>query len=305
MLEHVTHEVTISALPTAIPESIPADVSGMVIGDTLQLERPDRARGRRVRPRRGPERRRDHDRHPVAAAGRGGARARARGGGRARRRGRRADRAAEGEDAEGEAAEGGDAGDSGDSGEGVALSPVRRRGERTASPSAAPAIGSSSSGFGNPGSRYAATRHNVGFEVAAELARSWELPKPKQKYRGADHRGTGPPRRTARRGAAAADLHERVRRLRRAGARGAQGAARAASIVVHDEIDLPFGEIQAKLGGGVAGHNGLKSLADGFGEHRLLARAGRRRPPRLDRPGDRLRLRARALQRAGESRSAR
>jgi len=37
VLEHVTHEVTISALPTAIPESIPADVSGMDIGDTLQL----------------------------------------------------------------------------------------------------------------------------------------------------------------------------------------------------------------------------------------------------------------------------
>jgi large subunit ribosomal protein L25 len=38
VLEHVTHEVTIEALPTAIPESIPVDVSGMVIGDTLQLD---------------------------------------------------------------------------------------------------------------------------------------------------------------------------------------------------------------------------------------------------------------------------
>jgi large subunit ribosomal protein L25 len=37
VLEHVTHEITITALPTEIPESIPADVSGMVIGDTLQL----------------------------------------------------------------------------------------------------------------------------------------------------------------------------------------------------------------------------------------------------------------------------
>jgi large subunit ribosomal protein L25 len=37
VLEHVTHTITISALPTAIPESIPADVSGMEIGDTLQL----------------------------------------------------------------------------------------------------------------------------------------------------------------------------------------------------------------------------------------------------------------------------
>lgn len=39
VLEHVTHQVTILALPTAIPESIPADVSGMEINDTLQLDR--------------------------------------------------------------------------------------------------------------------------------------------------------------------------------------------------------------------------------------------------------------------------
>ena len=37
MLEHITHQVTIAALPTAIPDAIPADVSGMSIGDTLQL----------------------------------------------------------------------------------------------------------------------------------------------------------------------------------------------------------------------------------------------------------------------------
>ena len=36
-------------------------------------------------------------------------------------------------------------------------------------------------------------------------------------------------------------------------------------IALHDEIDLPFGEVRAKLGGGVAGHNGLKSLRDGLG----------------------------------------
>ena len=36
-------------------------------------------------------------------------------------------------------------------------------------------------------------------------------------------------------------------------------------VAVHDEIDLPFGEVRAKLGGGVAGHNGLKSLRDGLG----------------------------------------
>jgi PTH1 family peptidyl-tRNA hydrolase len=37
-------------------------------------------------------------------------------------------------------------------------------------------------------------------------------------------------------------------------------------VALHDEIDLPFGEIQARLGGGLAGHNGLKSLKRGFGD---------------------------------------
>jgi PTH1 family peptidyl-tRNA hydrolase len=36
-------------------------------------------------------------------------------------------------------------------------------------------------------------------------------------------------------------------------------------VAIHDEIDLPFGEIQARLGGGLAGHNGLKSLKSGLG----------------------------------------
>jgi PTH1 family peptidyl-tRNA hydrolase len=37
-------------------------------------------------------------------------------------------------------------------------------------------------------------------------------------------------------------------------------------IVLHDEIDLPFGEVQPRRGGGLAGHNGLKSLKQGFGD---------------------------------------
>jgi peptidyl-tRNA hydrolase, PTH1 family len=36
-------------------------------------------------------------------------------------------------------------------------------------------------------------------------------------------------------------------------------------VALHDEIDLPFGEVQSRLGGGLAGHNGLKSLKQGFG----------------------------------------
>ncbi len=48
-------------------------------------------------------------------------------------------------------------------------------------------------------------------------------------------------------------------------ARGSLKVPLEGTVVVHDEIDLPFGEVRAKLGGGVAGHNGLKSLAQGLG----------------------------------------
>ena len=49
-------------------------------------------------------------------------------------------------------------------------------------------------------------------------------------------------------------------------ARGSLKVPFERTVVLHDEIDLPFGEIQPRLGGGLAGHNGLKSLKRGFGD---------------------------------------
>ena len=54
-------------------------------------------------------------------------------------------------------------------------------------------------------------------------------------------------------------------------------------VVLHDEIDLPFGEVQARLGGGLAGHNGLKSLKRGFGDAEFWrVRVGVGRPDSTD-----------------------
>jgi PTH1 family peptidyl-tRNA hydrolase len=54
-------------------------------------------------------------------------------------------------------------------------------------------------------------------------------------------------------------------------------------IALHDEIDLPFGEIQVRLGGGLAGHNGLKSLKRGFGDPEFWrVRVGVGRPDSTD-----------------------
>lgn len=119
-------------------------------------------------------------------------------------------------------------------------------------------------GLGNPGSRYAATRHNAGFEVADLLARRWDLPKARKRFSGLFTEGrTGPG------GPRVAVLLPQTfmnESGRSAGpARGACGVPLERVIVLHDEIDLPFGEVRSRLGGGTAGHNGLKSLRDSLG----------------------------------------
>lgn len=48
-------------------------------------------------------------------------------------------------------------------------------------------------------------------------------------------------------------------------ARGALGVPLDRVLIIHDEIDLPFGRVESRLGGGLAGHNGLKSLKQGLG----------------------------------------
>lgn len=66
-------------------------------------------------------------------------------------------------------------------------------------------------------------------------------------------------------------------------ARGSLKAPLDRVVVLHDEIDLPFGEIQVRLGGGLAGHNGLKSLKRGFGEAEFWrVRVGVGRPDSTD-----------------------
>ena len=119
-------------------------------------------------------------------------------------------------------------------------------------------------GLGNPGAEYAGTRHNLGFEVASELSRRWEMPKARKRYGGLITDG-----RTSPGGPRVAILLPQTF-MNDSGsavgpARGELGVPLGHVIAIHDEIDLPFGEVRSKLGGGVAGHNGLKSLNQGLG----------------------------------------
>jgi peptidyl-tRNA hydrolase, PTH1 family len=137
-------------------------------------------------------------------------------------------------------------------------------------------------GLGNPGAEYARTRHNVGFEIAERLASRWKLPRWKAKYRGLITEGrTGP-------GGPRVALLMPQTYMNDAGdsvspARGALKVPLDHVLVLHDEIDLPFGEIRTRLGGGLAGHNGLKSLQRSLGSPDFWrVRAGVGRPPTTD-----------------------
>jgi PTH1 family peptidyl-tRNA hydrolase len=135
-------------------------------------------------------------------------------------------------------------------------------------------------GLGNPGREYERTRHNAGWLVLDELARrkggSW-----RSKFSGslAEVRLDG-----LRLGLLKPETY-----MNESG-RSVGAAARFfkvepdAMLVVHDDVDLEPGRLQARLGGGLAGHNGLRSLAQHLGSQDFLRlRIGVGRPGRGDR----------------------
>ena len=253
-------ELNIEALPGDIPDSIQLDVSGLEMNDdgharprspppagVTLLDDPDETVAR-------------HD-HP-ADAGAGG------GGDRDRDRGRRRGRGRRGR---------------GRGRRGRGRRPRSRRPRRRVLKLFASApVDWLVVGLGNPGPGYADTPHNVGFQVADALIARWDLPRPKKKFAGELTEGrTGP-------GGPRVAVLKPQTYMNEAGrsvgpARGSFKLELDRVLVIHDEIDLPFGDIRVRLGGGLAGHNGLKSLKRELGSRGLPPRADRRRPAGLDR----------------------
>ena len=131
-------------------------------------------------------------------------------------------------------------------------------------------------GLGNPGERYARTRHNVGFEVAKLAAERWGMPKFKQKYGGLFTQD-------GRRAVLLPQTWMNESGSSAGPARGALGVDLDHVVAVHDEIDLPFGKVEVRTGGGLAGHNGLKSLKQGLGSGDFTrVRVGVGRPDSTD-----------------------
>src|SRR6476469_4504410 len=134
-------------------------------------------------------------------------------------------------------------------------------------------------GLGNPGSRHERDRHNIGWMAVDELARRRDVAF-KSKFNGR----LGETRMGDQRLA----LLKPETYMNESG-RSISAAARFFKVVpedvlvVHDEVDLEFGRLQAREGGGLAGHNGLRSIAQSLGTSDFLRlRVGVGRPGRGD-----------------------
>ena len=149
-------------------------------------------------------------------------------------------------------------------------------------------------GLGNPGPKYEHNRHNIGFMVVDELARRWKLESGWRAKFGGE--------------VLTVSRVERGEMLRRGGAEedariqkseiiclkpqefmnvSGQAVQRTAAfykievkdaIVIHDEIDLDFGRLKVKVGGGHGGHNGLRSITEQVGPDFLRVRCGVGKP---------------------------
>jgi PTH1 family peptidyl-tRNA hydrolase len=133
-------------------------------------------------------------------------------------------------------------------------------------------------GLGNPGPQYAKTRHNVGFMVADLLAGRMGAAFKVHKKSGAEIV-------TGRLGHKPVVLAKPRTYMNESGRQVGPLAkfysvSPADVIVIHDELDLDFGQVRLKLGGGEGGHNGLRSVANALGTKDFQrVRIGIGRPP--------------------------
>ena len=117
-------------------------------------------------------------------------------------------------------------------------------------------------GLGNPGSRYQQTRHNIGFMVLEEIAARWAVDIKQKSFDALWNRGK----------VAGANvllaMPQTYMNLSGNAARRLQAYFKVDTgnvIVIHDDLDLPFGAMRLKAGGGDAGHKGLKSIVTCLG----------------------------------------
>jgi len=126
-------------------------------------------------------------------------------------------------------------------------------------------------GLGNPGAKYQGNRHNIGFMVIDQIARRHGFSPWRRRFQGETADGTLDGERIT--------LLKPLTYMNDSG-RAVQEAASFYKIgqdevaVFHDEIELPPAKVRVKVGGGIAGHNGLRSISAHIGNDYLRVRLG-------------------------------
>jgi len=131
-------------------------------------------------------------------------------------------------------------------------------------------------GLGNPGHRYAGTRHNVGFRVVDALVSRWGLPAPKDQLGAKVTSGAAGDERVV---LAMPQAFMNCSGQPAASVRGWYRVTNENVVVIHDDMDLPFGQVRVRRGGGHGGHNGLRDLHQHLGPDYARVRVGVSRPP--------------------------
>jgi peptidyl-tRNA hydrolase, PTH1 family len=119
-------------------------------------------------------------------------------------------------------------------------------------------------GLGNPGNKYAQTRHNIGFDLLDSLAKRWQISfSDRKQFQGIYGEGFG-------------SNNAKIRLLKPQTFMNLSGQSVRATIdwfklppesvlVVYDDLDLPLGKIRLRLSGSAGGHNGMKSIISHLG----------------------------------------
>ncbi len=134
-------------------------------------------------------------------------------------------------------------------------------------------------GLGNPGARYVGTRHNVGFMAVQAIAKRHGVGPWRRRFQGVAGEGAI--------GGARVLLLLPGTYMNESGRAVAEAAhfyklPLADITVFHDEIELPPGKVRVKVGGGIAGHNGLRSISEHIGNDYRRVRIGVGHPGHKD-----------------------
>jgi len=134
-------------------------------------------------------------------------------------------------------------------------------------------------GLGNPGARYGGNRHNIGFMAVQEVAKRHGIGPWRRRFQGVACEGPLGGKRTL--------LLLPGTYMNESGRAVAEAVhfyklSPADVVVFHDEIDLPPGKVRVKVGGGIAGHNGLRSMSEHIGNDYRRVRIGVGHPGNKD-----------------------